>query len=184
MRNGVRVEEDSDHTTSQIIVDTSGNTVYNNTLRVRGRETGRYDCSVSNNRNDYIQGSPNANVMKLLQGMLYNNRLIYLVLIAVSILAPSKPLSLNATYKTPTAVSLEWTFAVPLIYDTSYVVYYESGGGSHTVSFRGEHSERDNSHMLTDLPVGGIYNISLVALVHLPSPLAGPVSPGMSIHNN
>ena len=40
-------------------------------------------------------------------------------------------------------------------------------------------SDRDNSHMLTGLPVGGIHNIFLVALVHLPSPLAGPVSPGM-----
>ena len=50
MRNGVRVEEDSNHTTSQIIVDTSGNTVYNNTLRVRGRETGGYLCRVENNR--------------------------------------------------------------------------------------------------------------------------------------
>ena len=54
MRNGVRVEEESNHTTSQIIVDTSGNTVYNNTLRVRGREGGRYDCIVSNNIQDYI----------------------------------------------------------------------------------------------------------------------------------
>ena len=35
MRNGVRVEEDSNHMTSQIIVNTSANTVYNNTLRVR-----------------------------------------------------------------------------------------------------------------------------------------------------
>ena len=35
MKNGVRVEEDSNHMTSQIIVDTSVNTVYNNTLRVR-----------------------------------------------------------------------------------------------------------------------------------------------------
>ena len=63
-----------------------------------------------------------------------------------------------------------------------YVVYYESGGGSHSVSFRGEHKE-DNSHMLTGLLVGGIYNISLVALIQFPSPLAEPVSPGMSIHN-
>ena len=39
-RNGVRVEEDSNHMTSQIIVDTSNNTVYNNTLRVRGRGGG------------------------------------------------------------------------------------------------------------------------------------------------
>ena len=53
MRNGVRVEEDSNHTTSQIIVDTSNNTVYNNTLRVRGRESGIYKCTVSNNR--YVQ---------------------------------------------------------------------------------------------------------------------------------
>ena len=50
----MRVEEDSNHTTSQIIVDTSGNTVYNNTLRVRGREAGRYGCIVSNNIQDYI----------------------------------------------------------------------------------------------------------------------------------
>ena len=47
-RNGVRVEEDSNHMTSQIIVDTSRNTVYNNTLRVRGRESGRYVCTVRN----------------------------------------------------------------------------------------------------------------------------------------
>ena len=39
-RDGVRVEEDSNHMISQIIVDTSSNTVYNNTLRVRGREGG------------------------------------------------------------------------------------------------------------------------------------------------
>ena len=50
MRNGVRVEEDSNHTTSQIIVDTSGNTVYNNTLRVRGRATEQwiFMCIVGN----------------------------------------------------------------------------------------------------------------------------------------
>ena len=50
MRNGVRVEEGSNHMTSQIIVDTSANTVYNNTLRVRGRESGTYKCIVSSER--------------------------------------------------------------------------------------------------------------------------------------
>ena len=54
MRNGVRVEEDSNHITSQIIADTSGNTVYNNTLRVRGREGGHYECIVSNNRYQFV----------------------------------------------------------------------------------------------------------------------------------
>ena len=57
MRNGVRVEEDSNHTTSQIIVDPSGNTVYNNTLRVRGREGGRYNCRVENNRYKYFRST-------------------------------------------------------------------------------------------------------------------------------
>ena len=57
MRNGVRVEEDSNHITNQIIVDTSGNTVYNNTLRVRGREGGSYDCRIQNNRNEYFHNS-------------------------------------------------------------------------------------------------------------------------------
>ena len=37
-RNGVTVQEDSDHETSQIIVDTSQNAVYENRLRVRGGE--------------------------------------------------------------------------------------------------------------------------------------------------
>ena len=52
-RDGEPVQEDSNHTTSQIIVDTSKNTIYNNTLRIRGREGGQYKCSVSNNLSDY-----------------------------------------------------------------------------------------------------------------------------------
>ena len=36
--------------------------------------------------------------------------------------------------------------------------------------------ERDNRHQLTGLPVGGVHSISLVALVDLPSPVAGPVT--------
>ena len=38
--------------------------------------------------------------------------------------------------------------------------------------------ERDNRHELTGLPVGGVHSISLVALADLPSPVAGPVTPG------
>ena len=48
------VQEDSDHETSQIIVDTSHNSVYENRLRVRGRERGNYFCTVTNNRVDYF----------------------------------------------------------------------------------------------------------------------------------
>ena len=56
-RNRVRVEEDSNHMTSQIIVNTSRNTVYNNTLRVRGRESGTYVCTVRNNAQEFFPDS-------------------------------------------------------------------------------------------------------------------------------
>ena len=56
-RNRVRVEEDSNHMTSQIIVDTSRETVSNNTLRVRGRESGIYVCTVRNNAQDFFPDS-------------------------------------------------------------------------------------------------------------------------------
>ena len=55
-RNREPVREDSNHETSQTIVNTSVNTIYDNTLRVRGREGGWYSCNVSNNRPDYFSG--------------------------------------------------------------------------------------------------------------------------------
>ena len=50
-----RVQEDSDHETSQIIVDTSSNSVYENRLRVRGRESGFYGCSIYSYNSDTKQ---------------------------------------------------------------------------------------------------------------------------------
>ena len=46
-RDGKEITENSTYSTSQIIVATSSTTVYNNTLRVRGREGGVYRCTVS-----------------------------------------------------------------------------------------------------------------------------------------
>ena len=57
-------------------------------------------------------------------------------------------------------------------------VYYQSGVGvGQSVAFTTD-SREDHTHELTGLPVGGIHSISLVALVHLPSPVVGPVTPG------
>ena len=53
----MRIEEDSNHVTSQIIVDTSRNTLYNNTLRVRGRESGRYVCFITSIRYEAVQST-------------------------------------------------------------------------------------------------------------------------------
>ena len=58
------------------------------------------------------------------------------------------------------------------------MVYYQSrDGASHSVSFTTD-SREDHTHELTGLPVGGIHSISLVALIHLLSPVVGPVNPG------
>ena len=57
-REGVTVQEDSDHETSQVIVDTSRNAVYENRLRVRGRrEGGNYKCTVSNDFHSIISSN-------------------------------------------------------------------------------------------------------------------------------
>ena len=52
--NGVSVQEDRYHETSQLILDTSLNSVYDNRLRVRGRRNGTYDCTISNDIIDFI----------------------------------------------------------------------------------------------------------------------------------
>ena len=46
--DGVRVKElDIDHESSQVILDTSHNSVYDNRLRVRGRRAGTYHCRIT-----------------------------------------------------------------------------------------------------------------------------------------
>ena len=58
------------------------------------------------------------------------------------------------------------------------MVYYQSRDGvSHSVAFTTD-SREDHTNELTGLPVGGIHSISLVALLDLPSPVVGPVTPG------
>ena len=169
------VEEDSNHTTSQIIVNTSNNTVYNNTLRVKGRENGTYVCVLSNNRHEFFPFSSETK-RRVVPGMI--TILVGAYKCYPDSLATPKPLYLNATYKSPTSISLEWTFANTPIRPYSYVVYYQSGGEGYSVTFAIDSLVRDNRHELTGLPVGGVHSISLVALVDLPSPVAGPVAPG------
>ena len=52
--NGVPVQEDRYHETSQLILDTSLNSVYDNRLSVRGRRNGTYNCTISNNIRCYL----------------------------------------------------------------------------------------------------------------------------------
>ena len=100
----------------------------------------------------------------------------------IFVLAAQEPLNVNATYKSPTIISLEWTFANTPIHQYSYVAYYQSGEEGYSVTFTIDSLGRDNRHELTGLPVGRVHSISLVALVDLPSMVAGPVTPGEYIH--
>ena len=43
----VPVQEGIDHETSQVILDTSHNSVYDNRLRVRGRIAGTFSCTIT-----------------------------------------------------------------------------------------------------------------------------------------
>ena len=182
-RDGVRVEEDSNHTTSQIIVDTSRNTVYNNTLRVRGRESGRYMCTVRNNAQDFFPDSDiqwdQANGTLVLRGISLTSTTSLLVIFNTETQAH---IDLTATYQSTSSVLLEWTFPQSPSTGINYVVYYQSGGVE-SFSLR-----RDSATILqlNNLPPGGIHSISLVAmrqgqnvLAYLPSVVAGPVDPGM-----
>ena len=60
--NNSHLADNIDNETSQVIVDTSQNSVYENRLRVRGRENGSYYCIVENNIQDYYTEADNNNV--------------------------------------------------------------------------------------------------------------------------
>ena len=171
MRNGVRVEEDSSHITSQIIVNTSANTVYNNTLRVRGRESGDYKCIISSERHE-ATSIHEISSSKSINGMVIQVICIYIAIRIFSFIVAIKPLYLNATYKTPTRIFLQWTFSHAPVFIYSYVAYYQSGEEDYSVAFTIDSLEIDNRLKLTGLPVGGVHRVDL------PSPVAGPVTPG------
>ena len=63
------VQEDSDHEMSQIIVNTSQNSVYENRLRVRGREGGNYFCTATNNRVDFFLEVTQTNADIIIMGL-------------------------------------------------------------------------------------------------------------------
>ena len=90
------------------------------------------------------------------------------------------PSNLTTTYKSPSTVLLEWMFSDPVVGDTMYTVYYQSGGVSYNTSFTLTEDQR--SYLMMDLPLEVITNVFIVTVTrmenHLPSPLVGPASLG------
>ena len=192
-RNGHSVQEDSNHQTSQVIVDTSHNSVYDNKLRVRGREGGDYSCNVSNNIRDYHSQIKGRNATTRSQ---LNIRGVYIHLIKIIIILDLKlilshcpvamePSSLTAVHQSSTThASIAVIWESPDSPATGYVIYYQPKGGAvSSVTVSGGNTE---SHLLDGLQRGVTYTISIVALSpHLPSVLVRPVTvpPSMLIPN-
>ena len=172
------VQEDSDHETSQIIVDTSSNSVYENRLRVRGRQSGSYFCIIDSysfeaidTKHIFIMG------LSILHLCIQLANLMYLFSFAVA----GEPTSLNAiSQSNSTHVNINVTWESPDMGGpvTGYVIYYQPEGGA--VSSDMVSGGETETHLMDGLQSRVTYNISIVALsLHLPSLLVGPVVAGI-----
>ena len=97
------------------------------------------------------------------------------------------PSNLTATYKSTSTVLLEWMFSDPVVGDTMYTVYYQSGGVSYNTSITLTEDQR--SYLIMELPLEVITNVFIVVEVtrvsrefRLPSPVVGPALLGR-LHN-
>ena len=97
--NGVSVQEDSDHETSQLILDTSLNSVYDNRLRVRGRRNGTYNCSISNNIKFYLRDAAvdNVNTSEIVLGKLDDEVYKHGLVLPIPQLQESPPVLLQSS---------------------------------------------------------------------------------------
>ena len=178
--NGVSVQEDSDHETSQLILDKSLNSVYDNRLRVRGRRNGTYNCSVSNNIRDYLDEDDisvtQVDEYQYISGSLYTCEDLLSSVCSLHQVA-GEPTSLTAVISesNSTHVNITVSWKSPGDPVTDYVIYYQFKGGP-VISDRVSGGETE-THSLDGLQRGVTYYISIVALsLHLPSPLVGPTT--------
>ena len=169
------VQEDSDHEMSQNIVDTSHKSVYENRLRVRGRESGTYRCNIVNNVNVYFPGTTRLLQEQLsIMGMYIHYTITPHGMIKCIFSVAGKPTSLTAISQSNNII-VTWKSPNKGDSVTGYVIYYQPEGGAVTSEMvSGGETE---THILDDLQREVTYNISIVALSHhLPSLLVGPVA--------
>ena len=159
---------------SQLILDTSNNSVYENRLHVRGRTSGRYSCRI------LVFGKGKLPIYRksfniLIKGMHSLILLIdYINQLCVVAEQPTNLAAIVSQWKCST-VSITVSWERPVNTPTGYVIYYQQRGGE----FMSESVDEGhaNRYTLNGLERGVIYNISIVALSHhLPSLLVGPVT--------
>ena len=171
-RHIILMEESQNHSvyieTSQTILNTSFDSVYDSKLFVRGRVGGEFSCSIRNN----ILSHTNETTITGFNDTVIICNYHHIIIVA------GKPTNLNAIISSSnsTHVNVTVSWISPAAVTTGYVIYYhpKTGGPVISESVTGGHRE---SHSLTGLQRGHTYNISIVALSqHLPSPLVGPVN--------
>ena len=155
---------------SQIILDTSRNSVYENTVHVKGIYSGNYDFRIANNIDNYFPTAENVVTERI---YILGNIIIHTIFPDFLLfLVAGEPTNLAAESNS-THVTVSWESPGGPV--TGYVIYYQSEGRyNSSVYVSGGETE---SHSLDCLERGVTYYISIVALSdHLPSPLVGPIS--------
>ena len=177
-RDNIEVPEDADHTKSRTL-ENRETAEYSLKLAVTGRFPGIYKCVVDTERpqdNQEFSSSQSINVVGELS-MLANYADIIVHSIPPS--ATSEPCGITAIQETPTTIRVSWTAPTSGAPPTGYWVYYstESEDQFSRVVMNGA-SVRE--YLLTGLQSDLVYRISIMALSeHLPSPVIGPITPGV-----
>ena len=172
------VQEDIDHESSQVILDTSHNSVYDNRLRVRGRRAGTYYCRIIASFNkSHALAESSETIAGIIIPYLDSS-------ISTIITAAGEPTTLkaNTSNSNTTHVNVNVSWESPGGDVSGYMIYYQTEGGP-VISDKVSGGERE-THSLDGLQRGVTYCISILALSqHLPSPLVGPVSVNTSKSN-
>ena len=93
--------------------------------------------------------------------------------------AVSEPLGVTAIQETPTTIRVSWTAPTSGAPPTGYRVHYSTESEdqfSHDVVIGTSEREYELTGLQSDL----VYRVSIMALSeHLPSPVIGPITPGV-----
>ena len=165
-------ESDIDHETSQVILDTSHNSVYDNRLRVRGRRAGTYYCTITGH---FINYTSLARSSQTIAGVILLIKAFQNYAVILTVAREPTRLKTVISGSTCTHVNVSVSWESPGGDVSGYMIYYQTEGGP-VISDKVSGGERE-THSLDGLQRGVTYNISILALSqHLPSPLVGPVT--------
>ena len=171
--DGAVQELDIDHETSQVILDTSHNSVYDSRLRVRGRRAGTYYCKITGR---FIDSTSLAKSSQTITGIILLTKEFLKLLSIITTVAGEPTKLMTVTFdSTCTHVNVTVSWESPGGDVSGYMIYYQTEGGP-VISDKVSGGERE-TNSLDGLQRGVTYNISILALSqHLPSPLVRPVS--------